>query len=525
MKKLLTLFIIFASFMMQGQNLPAETYRVDRVTFENNTRYKISVEQNPCLELTTVLDTEYFQFSRRTGLHTTATSTLRISESSDFSEGISYVIDGSYFGTERPRFNLSNIPYAWGTSRITSLAVDTARPLTARYDENLCEVPSHDITGFDIGTHVNPGVSRYLISYNQYVESGVRMALEFYDDITGELIFETVRTVNANSATSEFNAGVIDVSVHKAPVGTRHRIEVRVTGAGDPSEATFYGRVNVKDNIVVTDISRRHITFRVMSEDNNRNDRINVSGREKFGAPIRHDSFNGWRRMESRSLAGGYVKEYTYRYGNRWIESYETARVSAWRDGEQGEYTPVFQLNGPTPDLQVRIERDRTSSVRDAAYRVVAEWELIALPPGWTEDQIIGIESSIYSEERITASINWRFVRYSNSGLIVNERRGRRLRGEQYNDNFWRFTDNDWEFTLRFIRQIDGRLDAYTIRYKTDDEDGTFQPNPGDHSERSWQYGGGSHTRSGSYRFSGAASQWHDPTFPTSLFQGQRSAN
>ena len=446
MKKLLTLFIIFASFMMQGQNLPAETYRVDRVTFENNTRYKISVEQDPCLELATVLDTEYFQFSRRTGLHTTATSTLRISESSDFSEGISYVIDGSYFGTERPRFNLSNIPYTWGTNRLSSLAVDTARPLVRRYEEDLCSASLENARLEN--RNANSEMEEYRFVFDQ-LSSDYTLRIRILDDRSGNQIRSYTHGVGFSSARHTFR-------VDRAPWGERYRFEFSLEGSGaDDTVHTFYGRVsNINSNgdeqhIRFDHIDSRRVIFTVVEPGSVRLDSGRIIRDPRWAGnenSVLDRDLNGHIRSGG-VLFGGERRQYEYN-GEFSIDDYDRIGVVYTR-GDRRERS-AYVVNGPQlvvywtnyGDSQRRFSQNE---------RMLLQWNWeVRLPPGWSQSSMSNVRAKLYSDDGgtfvgdATHNTQSRPDRWSSPN-------GFRRSGTGYysleRDNF---RDNDWEFKYHF---------------------------------------------------------------------------
>ena len=358
-----------------------------------------------------------------------------------------------------------------------------------------------------------------------------RLAFNIHDDITGELLSE--RTLNrGHNSEAELVTGETQFDIEKPLPGHRHRFEVTIAGGENPIDETIVGPVNADQNILIKDFSQHWVRFWTTSNITNNDDRINVRAIGIFGGNVRHSAQSNWKnRAPARVLADGYTKEYIYEHptgrGRGRVENFQTMIVNAQRS-TQGEFTRQLAVQGPTPNLRVRLSRNNNGNKKTAQWRLRAEWEL-HLPPQWDESQILGITTTAFSEEPTTSGgAIYRWVRESADGLTIDRTRypGRSNDpNQEYRDsNMWRFTDNDWEFTLTFLRRepINGRLERYTIRYHT--KASGFQPGANRTTDRHFRYQGGSTTTAGSY-YNASSSGWHQPSFPSSLLGDQRGGN
>ena len=403
----------------------------------------------------------------------------------------------------------------------------TSEDVTTWLDANYTSVAPHEFGDFREIQASRNNRSRYRIEYEWNPRNRADIHVEVRDDITGESVHRDFNHP-VGSGSGDIRTRSFEFEVDRIDFGSRHRLIITISGgAGGDITQTFYGDIRTGGrNIVVTDITRRSVTFRVLSDENNGADRINVSARSTHGDRVNHASYGGWSRpTPTRVLAGGYVKEYKISPG-RAIEDYETARISAYRDGESEEYTPAFQLNGPTPELTVRLSRDAVTNTDHATYRMRTDWTLdVSNIPGWSNDQIVSVETSVYSDERTCGICGYRSIRIRQPELSINAVRGRFNGDSDQNQNFWRYTDNQWAFTLRFIRMVEGRAEAYTLRYFTSNSENqrnAFQPRPNQTSTRTYRYLGAAYPQTGTFNFSGNGSQWSIPTFPSGLTTGQR---
>ena len=500
--------MLYFSTIGMAQNLPAETYRVDSLRFNSNTRYKISTRVDECFDVSTVLGTRYFQFGRSSNI-------IRISPNSDLSSPTVYSVSGDYFTRERARFNLSNIPHSWGTNRISTLSETEARPLTRRYAENFCVDLSHGISY--VGEESTSSHTRYSFMLTQNRLRRYTVDFDVYDDITGEIL--SSRTVNRNAdGVAELSTTPSHFDIERPERGHRHRIVATVRG-GEQGEftETFTSLVNADQNIIIKDFGQQYVRFWTTSNITNNDDRINVEAVGRVGGRIIHSSYDNWKRINpNRVLAGGYTKEYIYRYadhGTRRVENFETIIVKAQRD-TQGEFPEQFELQGPQPQVDFRLSRNGESNEKNARWTIQYDWNLHGLPPGWTMDQISGITTSAYSDEHA----GW--VREQVNGLSFN---GTRYPGSGHgfrSSDMWRFTDNAWEWTLTFFRTTpDGRRERYTIRYHSTDNN--VRPAPNRTTHRHYRYQGGNPNEFAYWLARSHRSHWSEMSFPNDIHDDQ----
>ena len=385
--------------------------------------------------------------------------------------------------------------------------------------------------GLSLGSQTRNGDNvRY--TFNT-VQNGLRQySVDFtvYDDITGERLLSRNLQRSPNGE-AELITGSAQFDVPRPLPGHRHRIEVTVfNGEQGDYDETFYSQVNADENIIIKDFAQGWVRFWTVSNITNNDDRVNVRAISRLvDGRISHNSYSGWKRITpNRVLADGYTKEYIYSHdGRRRVENFETIEVNAQRDG-QGEFTRKFQLQGPRPRLRFRLSRNSESNKQNAEWRIRTEWQL-NLPPQWDESQILDIQSSAYSEERLnSASVIWRWVReqsHRHDGLNIDRTRRRGASDDGRDENMWRYTDNTWWFTVTFLRRepMNGRLERYTVRYQTS-ADG-IQPGTNSTTDRHAQYNGAvtSPTINGNYWFTQSHNNhWFAPHFPNSLLDGQR---
>ena len=419
----------------------------------------------------------------------------------------------------------------WSVQTSTALDLSFATAIE-RIDARICEtILPHEIREVREITSPNSNKERYEITYAWNQSENVRVFAEVYNDITGELEREFFTNRLASGTEEELEQRSLQFDVDRPELGHRYRIEVSVSeGEGGDSTETFYGDVNADQNIIIKDFAQGWVRFWTVSNITNNDDRVNVRALQRLGGRVRHSAHNGWKRITpNRVLADGYTKEYIYRHptggGNGRVENFQTIEVNAQRDG-QGEFTAVRVLQGPKPRLRVRLGRNNEGNKGRAEWRLRTEWEL-NLPPQWDESQILGITTSGFSEEPTTSGgAIYRWIREQRNGLTIDQtRHPDRNDGENQNyrnDNFWRFTDNPWEFTLTFLRRepIDGRLERYTIRYHSNASG--FQPGTNSTTDRNSQYNGGTDNGGVYYYSRSSSSHWGQPSWPNSLLAGQR---
>ena len=451
MKKLLTLFIIFASLAVQAQQ---NRWVVRSVVPEGDPQYNQSVNRL----LTTRTDLDVCHPGYNIGeilsyvqLNATADNVVQIGTRPDAL--VSYTGVGNWrenvsVYSQRGWYARGNIPDGSGGVRIGWTQVSG----------------QGDVRGC---------TNEIRISNPRITDSAVNGAEELFFSASlaneNERLRVTVRDIGIGEGSAlELNTGTHysfdgrttsrDVSLHLDEREVGNIYVLRVASEADPTNFAEY-TFPVKSGGRILSINSDQMQFVIADSRNTGRDHIRIHRRHRGDEGSR--SLNDFRTnshptfRETWSREGGRVRRYSVRFDGH-LRPYESVILNHSRSGSPSNNVP--QLNGPR--IYYTWTNNAASSNSDVSYRLA--WR-IELPPGWSRSGFSQRQIRLYSRDN---NLPWT----QNPSLSV---------GHFFNSGApqtnWRYADNNWELGVRFVYNGD----TYGIKLRDHIAHGSGRPKAG----------------------------------------------